>query len=198
MGPVSPGSVPATLVQADAAFLPQGAEQARLDIDGGREIMALTLRHGLIPESETRMFPVSLSRFCLAAALGLLLATAGYSQSPYCQSCRPSTSSGRQTVQDPAYDMCKGLCKSKYSPPSIHPGTTFGYYPTNWSPWPCAQWANGRHLSPPDQTPVPPLAPTGPEVEPLPPPRPTEARRMPVGGPRLPSINPAIYHSPQR
>ncbi len=106
---------------------------------------------------------------------------------------RPIFSGGRcNSCLEPAYSVCRGWCQSKYKPPVIHPYTTFGYYPTMWSPWPSPGWSGTPVLHQPvNDFSQPPLGPTGPEIERLPPPRLPQGR---INRNNLPIINPAGYH----
>jgi hypothetical protein len=129
------------------------------------------------------MYALFKHRFQLAAIWALCVSSAVLALDPL-----HSPYGGRgKSCQNPTYDVCRGICSSRYLPPTVHPGTIFGYYPTAWSPWPGSNFGvvrmTGTGIPEISQ---PPLAPTGPEVEPLPLPRPLEGR-MRKSGPTRPA-----------
>ncbi|HLW66398.1 MAG TPA: hypothetical protein VKS79_13880 [Gemmataceae bacterium] len=65
--------------------------------------------------------------------------------------------------------------------PYVHPGVTFGYYPTQWRRWPYGQ---------------PPVAvPPNPDAEQLPEPRPISGKQVPDQLPILDSVHPTTYRT---
>lgn len=95
-------------------------------------------------------------RLLACAGLALSLAAATVRADAPCTQCAPA--------KQPNYTLCRG-CLKKDRPPYVHPGTPYGYYPTEWSAWPCTK-------------PKMVFAPHNPmaDAERLPPPRPDEGK----------------------
>jgi hypothetical protein len=118
---------------------------------------------------------------------GLFLAGAAAAADHSCSSCQEAKQSPYNS------QFCTG-CKNKYQSPYVHPGTTFGYYPSCWHLWPggatCPRPGCGAIAAPPAVDAPPAIQVVPPVIDT--PPKPKTPDAEPLAPPR-PAINPAVY-----